>query len=349
MKKISVSLFIFLFISLFARSVAAQDAAPVSLLAPIADQTVVPSTNSEPVADIDEDDDAKDKDDAKKVVDKVNEVIQKIYDRIIASKARYNELAGFDEKCLTKDESGFLSLRYESQTPSSRGETYPFVFRIGVEPQKGKISAEDQQQGYFDYKLPLLNLQFSGYAVKHPLRRQFDIQKVLEECAEDLVDYQQQFMPLRFMIIVDEKSFKVNKPIFFKVVLLNVSEHNILVKGLDKETLFFTLNNNFWGTQPGEVTQALSPREQRRQDAAKRTAMRRLARQRKKDVGTQTIIGRRTKVGDQIILHADEALVIDFQGEGYRRAQDVDIRGIYQLNVKGLRPTAKVKIKIVDE
>lgn len=348
MKKIIVSLFI-LFVMLFAKSVAAQDAAPVSLLAPTADQAVGPATNSEPVAEIVEDDDAKDKDDSKAVVDKVNEVMQKIYDRITAAKVRYKELVDFDEKSLIKDESGFLSLRYETQTPSSRGEAYPFVFRINVEPQKGKISAEEQQQGYFDYKLPLLNLQFSGYAVKHPLRRQFDIQKVLEECAEDLVDYQQQFLPLRFMIIVEEKSFKVNKPIFFKVVLLNVSEHNILVKGLDKETLFFTLNNNFWGTQLGDVTQTLSPREQRRLDRAKRAEMRQLARQRKKEAGTQTIIGPRRKVGDQIILHAQEALVIDFQGEGYRRAQDVDIRGIYQLNVKGLRPTAKVKIKIVDE
>ena len=68
-----------------------------------------------------------------------------------------------------------------------------------------------------------------------------------------------------------------------------------------------------------------------------------------KKAGQQTIPGPRTHVGDKLILHAGEALAIDFTGEGYKRAQDVEIRGIYQLNVQGLRPTGKVTLTIVDD
>lgn len=294
-------------------------------------------------------DQERDKDDDKKVNDKVNEVIRKIYDQVIAGKARYKELAAFDEKCMTMDSNGFLTIKYETEVPAPRGETYPYAFKLVVEPLRSeKAPKAILKDGQFEYALPFLNLQFSGYVVKHPIRRQFDFQAVFERAAEDLVDYQQQFLPLRFMIIVEEKSFKTNQPIRFKVVLANASEHNILVKGLGQQTLFFTLNNAAWGTDAGQV-EVLSPREKARQERQKQAEMRAYLRAQKKGKALTTIVGKKTKVGEQIILREGEALVVDFVGEGYRRAQDVEIRGIYQMNVKGLRPTAKVTVKIVKD
>lgn len=352
MKKIR-TIFLLLFLAgLIYGSAYAQDVVPMSQAPAASSQNaVIPTSVAEDADDENNTPDVQDINDVKPAAQIINEVIKKIYDRIIASKEKYKELAAFDEKCLTMSPGGFLSLHYETEVPS-RSETYPFIFKIDVEPLKTPTAKAMADQGYFDYALPLLNLQFSGYVVKHPLRRQFNIQSILEEYAEELVDYQQQFMPLRFMIIAEEKSFKVNKPIYFKVVLINTSEHNILVKSLGKETLFFTLNRSVWGTQFGEA-QVLSPREKARQDraqqAAQRAQMRELLRRQRKNQGGQTIIGPRTHVGDKTILHVGEALAIDFSGEGYKRAQDVEIRGIYQLNVKGLRPTGKVTIKIVDD
>lgn len=319
-----------------------------------AQEAVAPAITPQPSAEpVDEAEDIQDKqrdsDDDKKVNDKVNEVIKKIYDQIIAGKVRYKELAAFDEKCMTMDPNGFLTIKYETEVPAPRGETYPYAFKLVVEPLRSekapKIILKD---GQFEYALPFLDLQFFGYVVKHPIRRQFDFQAVFERAAEELIDYQQQFLPLRFMIIVEEKSFNTNQPIKFKVVLANASEHNILVKGLGQETLFFTLNNAVWGTNAGQA-EVLSPREKQRQERQKQAQLRAFLRAQRKGQGLTTVVGKRTKVGEQIILREGEALVIDFVGEGYRRAQDVEIRGIYQMNVKGLRPTAKVTVKIVKE
>ncbi len=287
-----------------------------------------------------------------KTFDKINEVVQKIYDKILMAKAQYRELADFDEKSLTKNQDGFYTIHYETQIPSAGGKTTLYAFKLDVEPLKA--DTYNSHEGYFNYPLPLLNKQFAGYIIKHPLRRQFDLSTVLNQCAEELADYQQKFMPLRFLIIPAQESFKVHEPIRFKVVLANISQQNILVESLGRESLFFTLNGATWGATAGEAEsfEGLSAkemvREQRRREREMRAAARAQSRQARNQSASSTIRGKRTMVGDKLILRSNEALTIDFTGEGYKRAQNVEIRGIYQLNFKGLKPTATAVMKIVE-
>ncbi|MCB9771060.1 MAG: hypothetical protein H6754_00690 [Candidatus Omnitrophica bacterium] len=278
---------------------------------------------------------------------KINTVVQEIYDGIIAAKPKFKELATFGEKNLTKNEGGFLTITYETEVPSSGGTTFPYKFKLDVEPIKAKTYVS--HNGYFNYTMPLLDLQFSGYMIKHPLRRQFDIKTLLDQFAEVMADYQQQFMPLRFMILPEKDTYQVREPIRFKVILANVSAHNILVKGLGESSLYFTLNRDVWGTQSGDVkmVESLTPFQQaiRDQEAVAQQLRSMFGGQ---SQGETTVVGKRTKVGDQTILRANEALTIDFVGAGYKKAQDVEIRGIYQLNIKGLRPTGHTTLKIVE-
>ena len=278
---------------------------------------------------------------------KINTVVQEVYDGIIAAKLKFKELASFDAKNLSKNENGFLTITYEIEIPSSGGTTFPYKFKLDVEPIKAKTYVS--HNGYFNYTMPLLDLQFSGYMIKHPLRRQFDIKTLLDRFAEVMADYQQQYMPLRFMILPEKDIYKIREPIRFKVILANVSSHNILVKGLGESSLYFTLNRDVWGTQSGEVktVEALTPFQQaiRDQEAVAQQLRSMFG---GSSSGESTVLGKRTKVGDQTILRSNEALTIDFVGEGYKKAQDVEIRGIYQLNVKGLRPTGHTTLKIVE-
>ncbi len=288
---------------------------------------------------------------------KINSIVQRIYDQAITVKEKSKELVDFDEKCLVKNQDGFLTLTYETQIPSAGGKTTPYAFKLDVESITAKTYTS--HQGYFNYPMPLLDLQFSGYVVKHPLRRQFDVAALVDKLGEELADYQQQFLPLRFMIVPEESTYHIGEPIRFKAVLANVSKTNILVKGLSEETLFFTLNHAFWGTYPDGEPEILSPKQirqrQRQEDrqarAEAREAQRKardIERRLKKNMGLPTTIGKQTYVKDKIILRAEEALSVDFTGEGYKRAQDVEIRGIYLESTKGLKPTAKVILKIVE-
>ena len=305
-----------------------------------------------------EDEDVKDifavKEDA---VTKINSIVQRIYDQALAAKEKSKELADFEAKCLGKNDNGFLTITYETQVASAGGKTTLYAFKLDVEPLENKTYKS--HDGYFRYPMPALDLQFSGYVIKHPLRRQFDLEMVLDKYTNELADYQQQFLPLRFVIVPQQNVYRVHEPIRFQAVLANVSQANMLVKGLSEETLFFTLNNAFWGTSPDGVEETLSPkqlrqrqREEARQARAEARAAqknaREIERRLKKGLGLPTEIGKKTHVKDKIILRAQEALTIDFIGEGYKRAQDVEIRGIYLESIKGLKPTGKFTLKIVE-
>lgn len=283
-------------------------------------------------------------------IDKINDIVQRIYDEIIVAKSRWKELSDFDEKCLTKNEAGFLTITYEAHIPSAGGKTSLYAFKLDVEPIVAKTYVE--YNGYFNFDVPLLDLQFSGYVIKHPLRRQFDLETTLNKFSEELADYQQQFMPLRFFIIPEENVYHVKEPIYFKVILANTSKHNILVNELNKTTLYFTLNNAVWGTSDGDVVRPLSAKEarrqQRQQERASREKARDVRRRLKNNQGLPTLLGEQTEADGRLILKAEQALTVNFVGEGYDKAQDIEIRGIYQLNIKGLKPTAKAVLKIVE-
>ncbi|MCB9758136.1 MAG: hypothetical protein H6753_06950 [Candidatus Omnitrophica bacterium] len=283
-------------------------------------------------------------------LEKINSIVQKIYDEIIIAKGRWSELANFDEKCLSKNEAGFSTITYEMQVPSAGGKTSLYAFKLDVEPISAKTYV--QYNGYYNFNMPLLDLQFAGYVVKHPLRRQFDLEAALNKFAQELADYQQQFMPLRFFIIPENDVYHIGEPIYFKVILANTSKYNILVNELNKSTLYFTLNNAVWGTSDGDVVRPLSAKEarrlQRQQDREARAKQRDVLNRLKHNQGLPTSLGEQIQVDGRLILKADQALTVNFVGEGYDKAQDIEIRGIYQLNIKGLKPTAKAALKIVE-
>jgi hypothetical protein len=283
-------------------------------------------------------------------IDKINDIVQRIYDEIIIAKARWKELTDFDEKCLTKNEAGFLTITYEAHIPSAGGKTSLYAFKLDVEPISAKTYV--QYNGYYNFNMPLLDLQFAGYVIKHPLRRQFDLETTLNKFSQELADYQQQFMPLRFFIIPENDVYHIGEPIYFKVILANTSKYNILVNELNKSTLYFTLNNAVWGTSDGDVVRPLSAKEarrlQRQQDREARAKQRDVRRRLKYNQGLPTSLGEQTEADGRLILKAEQALTVNFVGEGYDKAQDIEIRGIYQLNIKGLKPTAKAVLKIVE-
>lgn len=146
--------------------------------------------------------------------------------------------------------------------------------------------------------------------------------------------------------------YHVGEPIYFKVILTNTSKYNILVNGLSKATLFFTLNNAVWGTSDGDVVEPLSAREikkqQREQFRKLRVKERDVRKRLKENLGLPTLLGEQTEADGRLILKANQALTVNFVGEGYDKVQEVEIRGTYQLNIQGLKPTAKAVLRIIE-
>lgn len=288
------------------------------------------------------------------VIEKLNTLVKSMYEAALAAQPKSRELSAFGESALTKNEFGFYKIDYEMPMAAAKTQAFPYAFGVTVVPLNDKIYQD--KQGYFNYPMPFLGVQFAGYQIKHPLRRQFEISKHVDKMAEEMVDYQQQYMPLQLYLILEKETYQVGEPIRFKLALANVSKHNILVQSLGKETLFFTINDSFWGTDSGVIAEP-KPMTQIEQLRAQQKAM--IEQQRAMVAQIRAMFGqgsannttertRKTRIGDQVILRSDEALTIEFTGEGYKRAQDVKIRAVYKLNFRGLKPTTTATLKIVN-
>ncbi len=280
-------------------------------------------------------------------IEKMNAIFKKLYDEILAEKPKYKELEGFDETALTKNQYGFYAINYATEIPSAGGRTTPYAFGLTIDNLLDKTYTK--KMGYFKYPMQISNLRLSGYLVKHPLRRQFNIKPLVDKYYEDMVDDQQVNLPIKLMIVFDKDTYQVGEELNFKVVLANMSKQNVLVKGLSKDTLFFTLNREYWGTKSSmeQEKRSLTKFEllRQRQEAAMARIQAKLKKRKSQSI---TERGIRTKVGEQTILRGEEALTLEFVGEGYKTPQEVEIRGTYQMSIHGVRPTASTHIKIVE-
>ena len=60
-------------------------------------------------------------------------------------------------------------------------------------------------------------------------------------------------MPLKIIIEPTKSSFTTNEDVIVEVVLRNVSKRHMYVRPLNKDTLYFLIDDQYWGTKPTEA------------------------------------------------------------------------------------------------
>lgn len=232
-----------------------------------------------------------------------NQIILEMYQKILIAKDKHVELQNFGEDCLFKNDRGIFALQYQwsGEKPNDR-------YAIGVTINTMRDPDFSDRNGLFRYDFPKLNLKLTGFQEKHPLRSQFDMLPIISQYRMVLTEYQQQFMPLRIFIVPAKKVFKTRENIEFEVVLKNVSKRHMVVKTLGKDSLYFLINEQFWGTDP--------------------------------------LNGDRG--GKNKVLKSGEELRLRLSGESFLRPQEVEITGFYNMVIEGVNPMGKIKIRIED-
>ena len=234
-------------------------------------------------------------------IDLSNAIMHDIFKEIIDRKSSHSELREFSEAHLSKNEHGIYSILYEVGD-SSKDDS----FSLGV-----TINTTDDHQfsgrpGIFNYGFPKVNLKISGFQQKHPLRTQFDLMPLVMKHGMRLAEYQQKFLPLKIEIRPVKDVFQVREDIMFDVVLKNVSKRHMIIKSLGKETLFFLINNQTWGTSP------LSGR-----------------------VG-----------GNDEVLKSGQETILRIKGESFQKPQVLEITCFYNMSIEGVNPIGKISIEI---
>lgn len=265
-----------------------------------------------------------------------NQVIMDIYSEILQKKDKYKELANFGESAVFKNPYDIYAIIYQSgeAVPGEKDpRKRPFTFAVTID-RIGDKSFPDKE-GVFNFGFPPLGLKFSGYQSQHLLQSQFDILPLINKQGTMLLNYQQQFLPLRLYIKMEKEVYKIREDIGFVAILQNVSKENMLVDPLDEDSLYFLVDNNSWGTFSGQKKKA-------RKAAKVQTRTSKTAKQ--KGPGPKA-----TTRGPKIILRSGESLDMKFKGESFLIPREVEIFGAYRMKVVDTNPATSVRIKIVEE
>ena len=244
-------------------------------------------------------------DDATKEV--CNRAIQNIYDEILKSKGKYQELSDFDEHVLSKNQYGISSIAYQYKDPRSQSQD-PYEFRIMI------VGMDDKPYQYpgFEarhYGFPVLNLRISSFIHRNrKVAQRFDINKPINKNNEILYEYQQQFLPFQVVLKSPKDTFKVGERIEFDVIIKNRTQKSFKMKNLGEESLFFTIDDKEWGTKPTGSSQNTSR---------------------------------------EVVIEPQGTMSRGFKGDSFETPRDIEILCTYNAAYKGILPFGSLKIKIV--
>jgi hypothetical protein len=236
-----------------------------------------------------------------------NKAMMDIFDEILVAKIKYPELKDFDQSALTTNDYGIYVIKYKFQDSSLSAEKQDYEFVVTI------VGLNDPnifspRRSSFDLGFPLLNLRFTGYKLLAYKSRQYDVEQAVQRAGQVLWDSQQKYMPYQLKLEPVKSEYKVGEEIGFTVSLQNKTQHNIIVKDLSDNTLFFLYNNKMWGASevnPSETSDK------------------------------------------QIILKPGESIKKAFRGPPVKSPKEFEIYASYGLTYEGVKPSDSLKIKVV--
>jgi hypothetical protein len=189
----------------------------------------------------------------------------------------------------------------------------PFAFGLTVDLLEGDVFPKEP--GSFAVPFPLIGVKFSGYQNPYLRSTQFNLTPLIEKYGLELAIFQQQKMPLRLYLRPIKEVYKVNEPIEFEVILKNVGKTHFYVRDLDERNLYFVYGNKTWGTRPKVPKKAPNGGV------------------RKKRIPRKTI-------------ESGEYISTVLRGNPFLKPQDVEIMGVYNMNINGVTPSGLLNIRI---
>ena len=237
-----------------------------------------------------------------------NKVIFQIFDDLIVAETSFPDLAQLGEKALSKNKYGVYQIDYRFVDPKKISKL-PLEIHIDIVGMDDEYAFLDE--GFKDEHLgfPLLGLRISSYLKRPNRMARFALSKIIKKHSQLLYDHQQGYLPLKLTLKPEKEVFKVDADIKFEVVLENVGEQSLQVKELGEQSLFFSIEERVWGTNPN------------------------------------TYVSK----GEDVILDPGDSIKRSFVGENFKRPKEVEIICTYNLGYKGVLPSDSIKIKIVEE
>jgi len=127
-----------------------------------------------------------------------NDIIAGIYHDIVDYSFQYEQLEDFGQESFYENPYGISAIVYEHSASTSDSWRPPYYFGVSITALEDDLFQD--QTRYFEHVFPLLGIKMVGYEPKYLKRSQFSIKKAIETYVTQLLDYQQQYLPLRLTI-----------------------------------------------------------------------------------------------------------------------------------------------------
>ena len=232
-------------------------------------------------------------------------VMDEIIAEVISLKIKYDELEDFSEENVTINEYGFKAIEYKYKY-RNRNNAFGVTI-VGLNDKYYKKS----QGILFERKFPLLGVKVQGYQKHFPGRKKFDIQAVADVFSQLIRERQAALLPFKLTVEAEKNIFSTGEDIVFKVTLKNVTRKIMVVKDLNKNTLFFLYNNKEWGASEIDQTSY-------------------------------------NKV-KKFTLREGESLEKRFRSKGHLFPRSFNVSCLYVMSYKGVRPFSIMSIIVADD
>ncbi len=239
------------------------------------------------------------------IIEVYNAVIMDIYAAVMASKPEFKELRDFGEENLSVNPQGIYAIEYAYQPDGTDRTELPYQFAVTIDPVEAWTFPA--QSDMFNYAFPILQMKISGYQRRHPLRKQFDVIPFIRRYGERISKIQQEHMPLMISVRPVADTVEVGANVEVDVVLTNVSKRHMYVAPLSDKTLYFLIDDQYWGTPPG------------------------------KNVSVPA-----TK-----ILYAGESLTMRYQLGVFHKPQVLEVTCHYRMGIRGVTPYGQISLPVV--
>ena len=236
-----------------------------------------------------------------------NRAIKTIYQDILRVKDRYPELNTFDSTALSQNQYGLYVISYENPEFPSIFKNNHYKFGLTIVPTK-EIPYKDPTADIIAYNYTILGVKFAAFQTRGVRGKHYDLTLAVQKFGQPIYNHQQKYIPLQLILQSEKSVYNTNERVKFRVTLMNSGSQNLRVKNLGENSLFFTIDNKVWGTQPD----LSKPGESK-----------------------------------EVTLYPGGSISRGFAGDSFTVPREIEIMGTYNMAYKGVLPMGSIKIKVV--
>lgn len=236
-----------------------------------------------------------------------NQIVKQVYKDIERQKPNFPDLELYNLIALKENDWGYNYIKYHYVDIEGSRKKDELKFLVEFTPIDEEPTY-DYDGTHLEYPFPLLDIKLVVYQNDSAKQQQVEVLPFVKRHARKLLDYQTQYMPIRFRMYPEQDSYRVGEEVTLVAELDNLSGANLKLKDLSSRSVAMTDDPSKWGFD----------------------------------------LGRRPRKAGTEMLRPNGNLKRKFRIGSFSKPQTKYIHAIYLMEFRGAEPTVTTQINIVE-